>query len=324
MSVAAWPMQAPFPYAGGKSRIAPIFWQAFGDPPNFVDPFGGSLAPLLGRPAAADGRRRTETVSDADGLLVNAYRGIRSDPEAVAHWSDWPVSEADLHARHAWLVARKGDLAERLMGDPCYFEAQAAGWWVWGACAWIGSGWCSGRGPWQVIDGRLVDTRQLPHAGDAGRGINRKLPHAGDAGRGINRKQFILAWFEALAERLRDVRILCGDWGRALTPSLTTRHGLTAVLLDPPYTDVEHAWDYAAGGGVAADARAWAAAHGDDPMFRIALCNYDDGWRPDGWTIYRWKARGGYGSQGRGRGRINCARETIWLSPHCLPVEPPA
>jgi hypothetical protein len=39
---------------------------------------------------------------------------------------------------------------------------------------------------------------------------------------------------------------------------------------------------------------------------------------PDSWTVVPWKAHGGYGSQGDGRGRENAARETIWFSPNCL------
>lgn len=42
---------------------------------------------------------------------------------------------------------------------------------------------------------------------------------------------------------------------------------------------------------------------------------------PEGWTALRWKARGGYGSQGEGRGRANAAREIVHFSPHCLAPE---
>ena len=39
---------------------------------------------------------------------------------------------------------------------------------------------------------------------------------------------------------------------------------------------------------------------------------------PGSWECVAWKARGGYGSQGNGRGRENSARERIWFSPACL------
>ena len=37
-------MIAPFPYFGGKSAIAHEIWARFGDVPNYVEPFAGSLA----------------------------------------------------------------------------------------------------------------------------------------------------------------------------------------------------------------------------------------------------------------------------------------
>jgi DNA adenine methylase len=43
-------LQAPFPYFGGKSRVAEIVWARFGDVDNYVEPFFGSGAVLLARP----------------------------------------------------------------------------------------------------------------------------------------------------------------------------------------------------------------------------------------------------------------------------------
>lgn len=37
-------LKAPFPWFGGKSRAAHIVWDRFGDVPNYVEPFAGSLA----------------------------------------------------------------------------------------------------------------------------------------------------------------------------------------------------------------------------------------------------------------------------------------
>lgn len=39
---------------------------------------------------------------------------------------------------------------------------------------------------------------------------------------------------------------------------------------------------------------------------------------PDTWECVAWKANGGYGSLGNGRGRENAGRERVWFSPHCL------
>ncbi len=59
--------KAPFPWFGGKSKVAPIVWQAFGEVKNYVEPFFGSGAVLLGRPHPP----HTETVNDADGFICN-------------------------------------------------------------------------------------------------------------------------------------------------------------------------------------------------------------------------------------------------------------
>jgi site-specific DNA-adenine methylase len=184
MKSVAGTLAAPFPYFGGKSLACETVWAALGDPENYVEPFAGSAAMLLGRPNVG----KVETINDADGFVANFWRAVSLDAAEVARHVDWPTNEADLIARHSWLVRNAPGLLQRLEADPDYYDAKIAGWWCWGACNWIGSGWCSGTGPW-VHDGeKLVDARQLPHLGDAGLGVNRKLPHLGDAGRGVNRQ----------------------------------------------------------------------------------------------------------------------------------------
>jgi DNA adenine methylase len=338
------PLIAPFPWFGGKSSVADEVWRRFGSVANFVEPFFGSGACLLARPNVAG----FETVNDFDGLLTNAWRALQIDPMAVAHHANWPVSECDLHARHYWLLGQRESITARLMGDPDYFDAKAAGWWLWGISSWIGSGWCSGDGPWYVSEqGELVDDRQLPRMSAAqginrqlprmsaaqginrklphlseGKGINRKLPHLSE-GKGINRK--LEDYFQTLSDRLRGVRVACGDFERVLGPSVTTGIGTTAVFLDPPYdTDSADCHDaYSTGvAGTAERARQWAVANGSNPSFRIALCGYmgehDEDMIGAGFTAFQWKARGGYGNQGSGRGRENAKREVIWFSKYCL------
>ena len=306
------PLRAPFPWFGGKSRAASAIWLAFGHVSNYVEPFAGSLAVLLARP----GTPTTETVNDLDGFISNFWRALQADPEAVIAACDWPVNETDLHARHAWLVMQRLDLTERLMGDPEFFDARIAGWWVWGLCQWIGSGWCSGEGPWVQQDG------QLTHLGDAGQGVHRQLTHLGNAGRGVHRQLTHLGnagrELLALAARLRFVRVACGDWTRVLGPSVTHNHGATGILLDPPYPSSEHAADYSVTSDVWDAVVDWCEQEGGHPDLRVVLCGYDGCRAPAGWRVQSWKAQGGYGSQGTGRGRANARRETLWLSPACL------
>ena len=349
---------APFPWFGGKARVASRIWARFGDVQNYVEPFCGSAAVLLAAPEPP----KIATLNDADGFVANFWRALIAEPDAVAQHLDWPVNEIDLFARHVWLVKRSGELRTRLEAEPDYYDAKIAGWWCWGACAWIGTGWCSGEGPWSVgDDGQQVNirgnagqgvnrklphlgdagqgvNRKLPHLGDAGKGVNRQLPHLGDAGKGVNRKlphlgdagkgvceritEHLHAYMHRLADALRTARVTCGDWSRIVTPSCTTRHGITAVLLDPPYGEGE--MEYSAEGNqdkdVAEAVWRWACENGDDPLLRIAVCGYEDGRTvPPGWSVLRWTARKGYASTEEAR--ENSRRECIWFSPHCENID---
>lgn len=312
------PLQAPFPWFGGKSRVADIVWQAFGDVQNYVEPFFGSGAVLLARP---NWQGTTESINDKDGYVSNFWRAIKANPEAVATYADMPVSETDLTARHLWLVRRKESLLDALETDPDYYDAKIAGFWVYGICSWIGTGFCSGNGPWIEQGGRLIKgtagrgiNKQLPLLSTAGQGINKQLPLLGDAGQGAA----ILDWFNKLSERLRKTRIACGDWSRLVGATANPRLGLTGVFLDPPYSDTARAEVYATECfNVAHEVREWCAKQAD-PKVRVALCGYageHNALEALGWSVYAWKAQGGYGS-GNGNGH----KERIWFSPSCLPL----
>jgi len=322
----------PFPYFGGKSRIAALVWDRFGRIDNYVEPFLGSAAMLMLRPAPITG---TETANDLDGFVSNFWRALQADPDQVAEHADYPVLECDLHARHAWLVERKKSMQAQLEGNSEWYDAKIAGWWVWGMACWIGRGFCSGEGPWHQVetaDGWRLEngaekgngiTRELPHLRH-GRGVNRKLPHL-HAGRSVNRPTTDLyEYLHRLAERMRRVRVCCGDWSRVCGPTPTIHQGLTAVFLDPPYADTAGRYPdiYTVDSlKVAHDVREWAVANGANPLLRIALCGYEgEHQMPDNWACVAWKANGGYQSQRRSPGgrSVNSHRERLWFSPHCL------
>lgn len=330
-------LTAPFPYFGGKRRAAPMIWDALGDPGGYVEPFAGSAAVLLARPRMTG--RRVETINDADGWLVNAWRSIQLSPSDVAAHAHGPVTEIDYHARLAWLQERRTpDLAAWLEGDPEAHDPKAAAWWLYVCACGIGDPW--GPGPWRVVDGHLRDTRhlgnagqgvmrELPHLGNAGRGVNRELPHLGDAGQGVNRALPHLGnagkldgYMHALAMRLARVRITCGDWQRVLKPSViraTAGNSTIGVLLDPPYStsgDLYATTNTGQTEDISGQVREWAAQHGG--AYRIVLCGFDDehdellahGWRKE---IGRAGRGAGYNTDGRA-GR----RERLWLSPSCV------
>lgn len=410
-------LKAPFPYFGGKAKAAALVWARLGDVRNYIEPFAGSAAMLLARPHAP----AIETLNDANCYIANFWRSVEQEPERVARACNYPVSEADLHAWHRYLVLSEQSAAfrEAIRIDPHYCDPVIAGRWVWGMCQWIGAGWCNLNEDQGYIEGRTADgdceerrpqlsnsngilKQQMPaiagDSGASGRGIHRKLPRLsgynpdgiavhgkrvklsghgvgagvhlsgynkrparGDGnggpgskgvilfggrpqladafsrGRGVHghdsvetcaaREEWLIAWFRRLQDRLRPVRICCGDWLRVCgSPSVTTRIGLTGVFLDPPYAgeiDGEKSRDHKIYSTedllVGAKVRAWCIEHGNDPMFRIALCGLEgehNELEELGWEKVSWRNGGGYGN--RSEANRNRERERIWFSPHCL------
>jgi hypothetical protein len=457
-------------YAGGKRKVAPLIWDRFGDVDNYIEPFMGSAAVLLARPHPP----RVETANDTSHFICNFFRAIQADPEQVAWWANHPVNEADLHARHRYLLGldvptpecvvperyRRHPLLERIYRDahadawrsrhpspaaafrervrqdPHFYDSKFAGWFCWGICCWIGSGWCDerigepdvkrpaiggskngqkwgqgihakgpadptakrpqlsgdnpgsygkgvhARGPSEKMpllggyggNGGMFygsgvhsqgPTQKLPdiggHCGGTGRGVHQVSgPHqkrvalGHPAGRGVHRfpepspdrsddaagtnarrLAWLTGWFGALSDRLRCVRVCCGDWERVCgSDSTTTRLGTVGLLLDPPYpvhtpdgTPSRAAGLYGAGDDAAAADRirdrvlAYCREHGPDPLFRIAVCGYDtDGYaelEALGWEVVAWRGSGGYSNQSK-RKNINRDRERIWFSPSCI------
>jgi hypothetical protein len=165
--------------------------------------------------------------------------------------------------------------------------------------------------------------------------VNRQLPHLGNTGKGdepqtaSERRQWLRSYLRGFSDRLARVRVCCGDWSRVCGPSVTFKHGTTGVFLDPPYADTatRSAGLYAVDCQKMAHAvREWAIEQGSNPLMRIVLAGYDgEHVMPDDWRVVEWKSAGGYGLQNMdedGDGRMNRARERLWLSPACLRLEP--
>ena len=161
-------LSAPFPYYGGKSRAASDIIKRLGDVTVYVEPFAGSLAVLL----ASDPHQR-EIVCDINGHICNFWRALIADPDSVAYYADYPTIHHDLTARHRWLVTWARDYAKELSQDPEFYDAKAAGWWVWGISSWIGGQWC--------ID-RDADLDQRPNIGfrSGGQGVQRQRKNLPD------------------------------------------------------------------------------------------------------------------------------------------------
>ena len=287
-------ISSPFPYPGGKSRIATEVWRRFGDVSNYIEPFLGSGGVLLNRPL--NHLHCSETVNDLDGHLANFFRSAKFYPKEVAEVANYPMSELDLYARQNWLSQNRQAIEQSIRSDVDWCDPEVAAWWVWGICQWIGSGW-----PDQI-------SRKTPTS--HGKGVHRLKHKVGDD-RSSSKGDLLLDYFELLSRRLGRVRILCRDWSKVL-PSGKTKQ-LTGVLLDPPYVlesgrcpTLYSKDDLTVGHAV----HAWAIANGNHPKLRIALCGYvGDYIMPASWSEFAWKATGSR----------NRAKERIWFSPGCLP-----
>ena len=334
-------LKAPFPWYGGKSNWAPLIWERFGTPQRYIEPFAGSLAVLL----AAPEKPKSEIVCDTFSLIVNLWRAIAADPEAVAHYADWPTFHDDLTARHRWLVRWRDETAPRFAEDPDFYDVRAAGWYVWGLSNWIGGGFCSGVPCNQrpiATSNQGVMSRRIPHIGATvgGQGVNAQArgrvhdsrpsidTRAKAQSRGVmsrldgirpdERGERLIPWMQALAERLSGVVILNRSWESAVTPTLLgqtgTSHLETAVLLDPPYKTAprsKNLYDSDHDGtsdDVAVASYEWAVQHGD--KIRIAYCCQDGDFpTPPGWEHH---TREFGGSKGKCQ-NVDC----VMFSPAC-------
>ena len=300
---------APFPWYGGKRRRADEMWARFGKPKRYLEPFGGSIACLLHRPLSSFSRSSDpgiEIVTDINGGIANFYRAVKTDPEKVIHYAAYPTIHQDLTARHKWLIKWLSKKSHKLSEDPEFYNAKAAGWWVWGISIWIGAGWCntSTRIPnQQQLNGRAP--RVDPKNTGQGVSMQRKsvdiIPaiDVRNGGMGISQQQrstqkgFTVAeWIEAISVRLHRVIVLNRSWTSCTSPSIlgdtpsNPQSDEIAILLDPPYSTEDRTSVYANNdnGNLAKDAYEWAIENGE--RYRIAYCGYSDDFPvPDGWEF---------------------------------------
>lgn len=315
-------IKAPFPYFGGKSRVADIVWNELGDVKTYAEPFAGSMAVLFGRPKTHVGG--IEVINDKDMYVANFWRAVKSSPEEVAFYADEPCNEADLTARHIWLVNTGYDRIQKILGDPEYYDAKVAGWWVWGISNWLGSQWCTGLGRWTSEDGKIkmIDRKQDKES----RGVKSQRPHITTSS-GINVKRIknfeggIYGYMEAIQERLKNVAVCCGDWSRIVTKGALSGGKPAGIFLDPPYTN-EMRYDtlYCEDdGSITRDVEKWCIESQTNKNYKIVLAGYSGEYNLPGWKIIEWKSGRAYASSGSSNRNIeNRDRERLWVSPSCL------
>ena len=342
-------LKAPYPYFGGKSRLAGRVWEILGPVHRYIEPFFGSGAVLLNRPDWRPGDLN-EIVNDFDCMIANFWRAVKFDPAGLAEWADWPVNHADLAARRNYCLSHKPEVQREITADPEWHDSKIAGYWCWGMSSSIAGCFMDARKENSASLGSIpeivVERGALSAAGkgdgDFAGGVKIQIPfldHAmGIAGakgqipsltanNGCNAPTSaasgVLAWMYALQNRLRTVKVVCGDWSRVLGGNWQGDGGPCGIFLDPPYGgDTAHSEVYAHDSTtVAGDVRAWCLKRGSDPNLRIILCGYGeehDELLDHGWRKEAWKANGGYGNQRKDGTNDNCEKERLWISPACV------
>ena len=272
-------LKAPFPYYGGKSRLAPVVWQAFGELDRYLEPFFGSGAVLLNAPKPA----KYEIVCDLSPHVSNFWRAVKADPEAVAHHAGYPTLHLDLHARHDWLVRWGEGKLNKLQTNPNYYNAKAAGWWAWGMSIWTGSGF--------AMHGESAKGSATPH------GTLTQKPHIVDQGVRKVDETRLRAWLQWLCERMCKVVVLPRSWESGVTDSMTLASergkARVGVFLDPPYkTEHRSKTLYVTdreglSTDIAVAAYEWAVAKARErPEIRIGYCcRHGDFPLPAGWRL---------------------------------------
>ena len=136
----------------------------------------------------------------------------------------------------------------------------------------------------------------------------------------------LYSWFRELSERLRRVRVVCGDWSRVCGGDWQDDRGTCGIFFDPPYDPVKCGRDpniyTEESATVSNDVREWCRKRGSLKTYRIVLAGYfeeHESLLKDGWTVHRWSANGGFANRGKGntKGEINRHKEALFFSPHC-------
>ena len=250
----------PYPYFGGKRRALDLIWSLLGPVDSFTDPFGGSCVVPLNAPHAL----KRVVVGDINGLIVNAWRAMAADPDAVAAAADWPTFHLDLLARDHVLRREAPALPGKLEADPRFFDAELAGWWLWSVSNSIDMGASLsgvGRAPNVSIPSlgsrrgvRVGSGSSIPRVLDhpAGQGVTAQRRDPGgrrppvDAGaqrvQGVNANHAGLVeafdpddhgarlrpWMREIQRRVHGWYVLCRSWERIL--------GSASMLGIPPPT----------------------------------------------------------------------------------------
>jgi len=303
-------LKAPFPYFGGKTMIADVVWKYLGDCKQYIEPFFGSGAVLLKRPPIKLDKIY-EIVNDKDGFIANVWRSIEFSPDETAKWCDWPINHADLNARRKTLIANETRLIDNLQNDDMWHDPKMAGYWIWAASCWIGSGLTRPNAIPHLTGDSGVHSKR-PHL-TGGKGVHSQIPYLDSRRKILDPTTDIYDCLNALSARLRNVKVVCGNWQDNNKP--------VGMFFDPPYMTAGRDEDICRHDSmtVGGDVEKWVLERGKNPNYRIVVAGYDDEYKTlldNDWISIAWSAAGGYANAGS-RGEINRHRERLFISPYC-------
>lgn len=193
---------AILPYFGGKRTLAGKIVEALGPHTVYWEPFCGSLAVLLSKPAV-----RMETAVDLYGDLVNLARVLQARDAAEAMYAAlYPM--VPCNALHREAKERLAGRADRPAGTPPDVE-RAVDFFV---CSWLGRNGCIG-------------TKQFNN--------NFCVRYTSNGGATAHRWRSAVGSIPDWHERLKGVVVLEAD-GIAVCERVEDKAG-TAIYADPPY-----------------------------------------------------------------------------------------
>lgn len=312
-------LKPPFQFFGRKDYVAPLVWQFLGDVKVYCEPFGGSLAVLLGRPNY-DIHSHYEIVGDINGLIVNCYRAIRAAPRTVAeildkyNWSECDVIAAVKELKQ-W--AASGNV-NKLQASLDYYDARIAALFI-GATSYL----LSPTPSFTSTTNRYYATNWL---------LSRKDGQFVVGDDGFVRNIAIRDSLIAIANRLKYVRIFCRDWKETISIAIALARKIQqniGVFLDPPYLPVNadnlHG-DYEQIKALRDDLLQWCIEKGQQNNVRIVLTGYEEyeelaehGWRVYNFSKQQTSLRNTAKSYDiNDQHEFNRFRERIYVSPNCL------
>lgn len=274
-------IKAPFPWFGGKGRIAGDIVPVLKGSRLYVEPFAGSLAVFLRMPKA-----QHEIVNDYDCLVVNAWRAIAHHSNELADFlHDRPLMEVEYKAFARQSVV---ELRASVVEDMHYCDIESAGLW-------------------------------LQHQSSSIAGFNSGIDAS--SGKGVlefNRRNEIRKTLNELSKRFRGTYIMCRDWSACLTPSiLRLERREASVFLDPPYIGTEYVYsgEDCDSSGVASKVHSWCVENGADARLKICLAGHVGDYDLPGWHCIPWRRNRGIA---RKEATISERHEeALFFSPSC-------